>query len=121
MIPRTPFLAIALLAPTSLAAQPFSHSMADCAAVYQNAAQWVAEEANADKLMRATNAWADAAIAQARSEGTPEPHDTMWTRIDTKTEEWEAKGADVFFSQDFRDWTSYCKSFAKAQGIRIEG
>lgn len=109
-----------LLAASPAHAQPYSASMADCAALYQNGAQWVRSDENSARFMRAANAWADAAIARARAEGVRNPRTAMWTRIDAKTGEWERKGAAAFMSQDFRDWAAYCRKFAKARGIKVE-
>ena len=115
------FLAItALLIPTMASAQPYSHSMADCAGIYQNAAQWVDTDESANKLMHAVTQWADAAVTQARAEGISSPEERMWQRIDSKTSEWETKGAGVFFTQDFRDWMQYCRSFAQDRGLSIQ-
>ncbi|MFK7836132.1 MAG: hypothetical protein AB8B60_07920 [Sulfitobacter sp.] len=112
-------LSTALIVPTAAHTQPFSESMADCAALYQNAAQWVNTDESADRLMFAATNWADAAIKQARAEGQLTTSDAIWQKIDSKTESWEAKGQGVFFSQDFRDWTQYCRKFAKDRGVRI--
>ncbi len=111
---------ITLLIPTGTAAQPFSDSMADCAAIYQNAAQWVETDEAADRLMLAATRWAEAAITQARAEGVVQAENSVWTHIDNKTDQWEEKGQTVFFSQEFRDWTQYCRAFAKDRGIAIE-
>lgn len=116
---RTLLLAIALILPTSTGAQPYSESMVDCASVYQNAAQWVNSDESADKLMHAAIHWAEAALAQSKAEGAPVSSDVIWQRIDGKTEKWEAKGGAVFFSQEYRDWTQYCRKFAKARGVSI--
>lgn len=116
---RKLFLTTALVVPTSAGAQPYSESMADCAAVYQNAAQWVKTDESADKMMHAAIQWAEAAVVQARAEGTAVSTDALWQKIDRKTEAWESKGSAVFFSQDFRDWTQYCRRFAADQGVSI--
>ncbi|KIN70772.1 hypothetical protein Z945_3236 [Sulfitobacter noctilucae] len=112
-------LLFVLALPQSTSAQPFSESMADCASVYQNAAQWVKTDDSADRLMSAAVSWAEAAVKQSYAEGQPTTAEAVWEKIDRKTEGWEAKGHKVFFTQDFRDWTQYCRSFAKAQGIAL--
>jgi hypothetical protein len=116
---RSLFLIIAVLIPSGSAAQPYSNSMADCAGIYQNAAQWVTTDSAAGQMMYATTQWADAAIAQAEGEGVDNPEQSMWPRIDQRTTEWEARGSGVYFTQEFRDWMQYCRSFAKNQGINI--
>lgn len=100
-------------------AQPYSESMADCASVYQNAAQWVNTDESADKLMYAAVNWAEAAVVQSKAEGRATTIEAIWEKIDRKTDDWEAKGQGVFFSQDFRDWTQYCRKFAKDRGVSI--
>jgi surface antigen len=116
---RKLLLTIALLMPSSVGAQPYSESMADCASVYQNAAQWVKTDESADKMMHAAIQWAEAAVLQAKAEGAPVSSDAIWQKIDGKTEKWEAKGSAVFFSQEFRDCTQYCRKFAKDRGVSI--
>ncbi|MEO1239044.1 MAG: hypothetical protein AAFW64_05165 [Pseudomonadota bacterium] len=91
--------------------------MADCAALHQNAAQWVRSDDASDRLMGAARAWAAAAVAQAEREGRSIPQSAMWEQIDAKTDAWEAKGAQLFHSTEFADWTAYCQSFAQNQGI----
>lgn len=108
-----------LILPTSVASQPYSESMAECASLYQNAAQWVRTDDMADRLMKAAIQWADAAVTQADAEGRPTDTDVMWQRIDSRTQAWEAMGQGVFSTENFRDWDSYCKSFARARGIRL--
>ena len=102
---------------TPVAAQPFSESMAECAALHQNAAQWVRSDEAVEKLMFATYRWAEAAITQAELEGTADAATAMWAMINRKTVEWEVRGAAVFATDDFRDWTDYCRAFAKDRGI----
>lgn len=105
--------------PALVSAQPYSHSMAECAAIHQNAAQQMSSQERADKLAIVANQWADAAVTQAKVEGIRNPDEIIWEMIDTKTQEWEAKGLKAFLSQDFRDWTAYCRSFAKHTGVDI--
>lgn len=112
-------LPVLFLPLTAQAQQPYSESMADCAALYQNAAQWMDTDDSADRLMHAAIQWADAAVAQATKEGRATTLERVWEQIDRKTEDWEEKGQTVFFTQEFRDWTQYCRSFAQAQGVRI--
>lgn len=101
-------------------AQPFSESMADCAAQMQNAAQWVQSQDKSDALIYAARQWADAAQAQAEAEGASLSDSQLWTKIDGKTEVIEEKGMAYFLTQDWRDWASYCRKFAKSRGIKIQ-
>jgi hypothetical protein len=110
----------ACLAPMAALAQPYSHSMADCAALYQNFAQWVSTEEKADRLMRVARKWAAAAMAQAAREGRPSSEHAIWSRVDRQTEEWERRGPGFLSSRDFKDWAGYCRAFARDQGIDIK-
>jgi len=111
-LPKTLSACTFSLAASTVAAQPYSDSMADCASIYQNAAQWVAADDLAIKLKYAANQWHAAAVSQAIAEGRPQTETQMWDKVDRQTEVWEAKGAAFIMSQEFRDWTAYCKSFA---------
>tara|TARA_R110002110_G_scaffold17648_8_gene75144 strand:+ start:391 stop:771 length:381 start_codon:yes stop_codon:yes gene_type:complete len=113
------FGAVFVLWPAGLLAQPYSESMADCAAIYQNAAQWVESEASAEQLMFAARRWAAAAVVQTAAEGQPMSERGMWDKVDRKTGAWGEKGAMFALTTEFRDWTSYCRSFAKDRGIEI--
>lgn len=102
---------------TTAHAQPYSTSMAQCAALMQNAAGWVDSDQNRDRLMLATRTWHQASIARANVEGVPNAETRMTEVMDWHTANWEKEGAAFFYSQEFRDWTAFCKSFAKAQNI----
>ena len=103
--------------PLAAATQPYSESMADCAAQFQNAAQWMRDADRADALIARTRIWHGAAVAQSAREGRKTSDDAMWAKVDAKTEALEAKGGMYFFSEEFRDWTAYCRSFAKHTGV----
>ncbi len=116
---RVPLILLACALATPATAQPYSASMAQCAALMQNAAQWVESDENADRLMAATRSWHKAAIARAKAEGVQEAQRRMTEVMDRQTALWEAEGAAFFYTEEFRDWTSYCKAFAKAQNIDL--
>ncbi|SIO12579.1 hypothetical protein [Vannielia litorea] len=121
---RTLFLTAAGLAalvlPGTGGAQPFSTSMAECAALHQNAAQWVEGEAEAAALMRVHAGWRDAAIAQAEAEGIADAPARMGALIDDRTGDWEARGLRLFLSREFRDWMDYCRAFAAHRGLGLD-
>jgi hypothetical protein len=114
---KAPVYALLCLLPAGAVAQPFSESMADCAALHQNAAQWVQSDATADRLMLGARVWAEAAMLQSRAEGRDSDEETILAIVDGKTKTWEAKGAAFFLGQEFKDWMAYCRSFAKNRGI----
>lgn len=115
-----PLALFAVTLATSATAQPYSTSMAQCAALMQNAAQWVESDENAERLMAATRGWHKAAVARAKAEGMQDAEARMTAAMDRQTALWEAEGAAFFYTEEFRDWTSYCKAFAKAQKITLE-
>ena len=111
---------LVVLSPAMAVAQPFSESMADCAAQMQNAAQWVQSQDKSDALIYAARQWADAAQTQAGTEGNPLTDAQLWAKIDGKTKAIEAKGMSYFLTQDWRDWAAYCRKFAKAQHVSLQ-
>ncbi|MEW9919664.1 hypothetical protein AB2B41_08620 [Marimonas sp. MJW-29] len=113
------FIIFAFALPTAATAQSYSESMADCASFYQNAAQWVRTDEKAEQIMANTRKWHAAAVTQARAEGRPVTADAMWDKINAKTDAWEAKGLGFAFTQEFRDWASYCRKFAKHTGVDL--
>ena len=112
-------LVILCLCPSALVAQPYSQSMAECAGLYQNAAQWVKTDASSGELLALAGQWAKAAVKQAKHERINDAETTILQHIDATTVEWEEKGPSAFMSQDFRDWTSYCRSFAKHMKLKV--
>ncbi|NNE51227.1 MAG: hypothetical protein HKN30_02370 [Sulfitobacter sp.] len=112
-------IAALLVLPVPLSAQPYSESMADCASFYQNAAQWVRTDEKAEEIMHAVRAWYEAALDQAQAEGRSISADAMWDKIDARTGDWEAKGVYFSFTEEFRDWASYCRKFARHNGIQL--
>lgn len=116
---RSSLTALFIALPGLAAAQPYSESMADCAAFYQNAAQWMRSDEKAETLLEATRVWHAAALDQAQREGRPLSADALWDRIDGKTADLEARGSMFLMSEDFRDWASYCRKFGKSQGIPV--
>lgn len=116
---RLILLLAAILSPAPVAAQPFSESMMDCAAVYHNAAQFMSMKSEQEKLMQISHRWAGKAVAQTTTEGAPLSETVVQDRIDSKTADWKEKGAGVFLTQEFRDWTAYCKAFGHSLGMRF--
>jgi len=103
--------------PITAIAQPYSESMMECAALSQNLAQRIDDDGEAFFMMTATNQWAKAALVQAEKEGRDLDDTALWVLIDAKTAVWKEKGWVFFLSQEFRDWASYCRKFAKHVGV----
>jgi hypothetical protein len=115
-----PFLlGLFVLAPINVMAQPYSESMLECAALYQNSAQFVTSEQASERLLRAARLWADSAYDQSCAEGNPLDPISVWDRIDQKSAEWEAKGPALFFTEEYRDWMKYCRSFAHSRRLNL--
>ena len=111
-------LMVLLSMPAHGSAQPFSDSMADCAAFYQNTAQYVSDD-KVERVMQAARQWADAAIEQRQAEGKSATWDSIWVEIDAQADVWHAQGAKFIMTQEFRDWAAYCRAFAKDRGIDL--
>lgn len=117
---RTTVLAFALaIAATPGNAQSQSASMAQCAALMQNAAGWAQADETANRLKRATRAWHDASVARARAEGMEDAEARMTAAMEEQASAWKAEGAGFFYTQEFRNRAAYCKKFARAEGIDL--
>tara|TARA_R100000322_G_scaffold75912_9_gene47659 strand:+ start:50958 stop:51320 length:363 start_codon:yes stop_codon:yes gene_type:complete len=113
------FVSLLILAPTGAAAQPFSTSMAQCAGIYDSVARFMTDPNRQAELVHAAADWLDAARVQAVGEGVVDPEKTVHATYRVAKAEWEAKGMRIVFSQEFRDWTAYCRSFAADRGIEL--
>ncbi len=113
------FVAAVLAGTGPAAAQPFSQSMAQCAGLYEAAGTMVASEDNRAKLAWAAAAFSEAARVQAGAEGQDDPGAWVNRHQDAMRADWLARGTPAVLSQDFRDWTSYCRKFAKDRGIEL--
>ena len=74
-------LATVLALPVAASAQPYSESMADCASLFQNAAQWVQTDELSDRLMYGAVQWHAAAVSQAKTEREKFSDAGMWEKI----------------------------------------
>jgi hypothetical protein len=90
-----------------------------CGALYAVASGWVRDEAPRERLLIAADAFAAEAETEAGREGRADPPGYVDVTWGAKCEEWSGKGAAYAFSQDFRDWTSYCRALAGHKGIRL--
>lgn len=109
-----------ICATASSASQPISESMVQCAALYGTASGWVQGDSHSARLQRAAGAFVIAAEAQAHEEGWTNPGayvDEMWGY---KNATWGIKGRAYVFTQDFRDWTGYCKALARDRDIALQ-
>lgn len=104
----------------TLAAQPFSKSMAECAGLYAFGRDFIEREETVLLLEFGQAKWMNAAIVQAQSEGVTDPADYVQTAMTAKYEEWSDRGITVVFTEEFGDWMDYCRSFARAQEINLD-
>ena len=118
---RAIFLAVCLLPSIAGAAQPLSKSMAECAGLLSAMKEFNRQESLDNWLDQAVSIWIPAAEWQAAIEGI-DASDTVsyaQTHADAKRDDWVSKGRLVVLSEDFRDWTAYCRKLARAKGIDL--
>ena len=111
------FLAVIVSVAGPVAAQPFSQSMAQCAGLFEAVQRMVPEHESIAKIEAAAAAFLEAAVTEARAEGQDDPEAWVERHRDEMRAEWEEYGGLKVFSQDFVDWTDYCRSFADDRGI----
>lgn len=102
-------------------AQPFSQSMAECAGLHDALSRLTRDSVTRLRTDALAIGWADAAVRRADAEGQRAPDDYVAAFRTAKSEEWQRKGVLIIFSQDFRDWVDYCRSFADHMNIDIYG
>ncbi|WP_375228288.1 hypothetical protein [Roseobacter sp. S98] len=100
--------------------QPISESMVQCGALYAVAAEWVSEGEAQQRLIRMAGVWEDAAYTRAHGEGRAVAGAWVAETWRGKCNYWADKGALYVFTQDFRDWTSYCRALARHEGLDID-
>ena len=108
---------ICLAALPAAAGQPFSQSMAQCAALYKLGADWTRQTGQADRFATAAQAYHAAAIDQAMSESRARPEAWVDLHMAESYAEWRGNGKVWILTEEFRDWAGYCLKFAKARGI----
>jgi hypothetical protein len=108
---------VALSAPA--AAQPISQSMAECAALYSVAGDHVGTLSTAERLYEISEGWFGLAISTARAEGRRAPEAHVGSAYTAKCEEWSDRGRSWAFSEEFRDWTAYCRALGKRHDLDI--
>ncbi|MDV7142449.1 hypothetical protein R3X27_07110 [Tropicimonas sp. TH_r6] len=115
-------LCVALGAVRAEAGQPFSESLVDCAALFTISNRAYPERRHAGKglaLEQLGETFLAAAEARARAEGRTDPTGYICDLEAEKTAAWDSRGAFFVFSEEFRDWTSYCRSLSDHLGISL--
>lgn len=104
------------------AGQPISESLVDCATLVTLSNRAFPDRLNTSKgraLDRAGRRLLDAARDQARAEGRADVRAHVAALAIAKAETWDAKGTAYVFTQDFRDWMSYCRSLSNHMDIAL--
>lgn len=116
---RRSILVLSLSATPLLASQPISKSMAECAGLIGAMEAMTETPDRADWLRQAKGRWQALAVDQAEREGLARAQDVTLTHAKAKQDEWLDKGLMLVFSQDFRDWSSYCRKLGRAKGLKL--
>ena len=110
-------LILCLTALPATASQPISKSMAQCAGLLFAMEHLVESPDRAYWLGAAAARWTNHATKRAKAEGRPAR--TIPTEVDASKQDWLGKGATFVFTEDFRDWISYCRKLGKASGLEL--
>ncbi|MEL6596970.1 MAG: hypothetical protein AAFQ47_13600 [Pseudomonadota bacterium] len=102
------------------ATQAYSESLMDCAVLFNTSNRINPERADHGKglaLSRIAEALEKAAHDQAVNEGQDAPESYLSQLKASKISHWDGKGLTYVFSDEFRDWMTYCRKFAGHLGI----
>ena len=102
------------------AAQAYSESLMDCAVLYDTSNRIDPARANHGKglaLSRIAEALEKVAYDQALIERQDNPVAYLARLKSDKISHWDAKGITYIFSDEFKDWMTYCRKFAGHLGI----
>lgn len=117
------FCAIAAAAPAPVAAQqPYSESLVDCAAIFTTTNRRFPERAEGEKgrrLQAVGDKLIVAALDQAKKEGVSDPGAHVNELYAAKSAKWDDRSLMFIFSEEFRDWASYCRKFTAHLGIDL--
>lgn len=105
-----------------LAQQPYSESLVDCASLYTISNRAFPERATSEKgakLQEMERVLLWAAIEQAQKEGHADALSHVNDLSARKAAHWDSKGLRFIFSDEFRDWMSYCRKFTAHLGIDL--
>ncbi|RKF16961.1 hypothetical protein D6850_05390 [Roseovarius spongiae] len=104
------------------ASQPISESFVQCAQLYDLSNRYDPSRRSTEKgamLEQAAAKFMTGAQSEARKEGRSDVSEYLAHMAETKAADWDAKGRSYVFTQDFRDWMSYCRSLARSRGIKL--
>ncbi|WP_135503345.1 hypothetical protein [Roseovarius aestuariivivens] len=115
-------VAIGLGSPVN-AGQPISESLMDCAALYTMSNRLVPARPltrKGEKLEQAAAVLQAAAERQAIIEGQANPRDYVARLCPQKQAHWDKRGAMIVFSEEFREWMTYCRSLSRHLDLRLQ-
>ena len=110
-------LAALALAPAGQAGQTISKNMVECAALMDVASLHVSDPERLAELNRAATVWALSAAEQAKREGGLAGDLSL--AFTARKRAWLEAGAGFAFSQEFRDWASYCRALAMRYDVDV--
>lgn len=110
--------AIAFAGP-AFAAQPIYKSMVECGAIYTASAELVRSKPKKDLLITAAQVWRAEAVSAVAAARMPDAQSYVAMMHGEKLRLWRGKGSYAALTQEFRDWTAYCRSLADARGITL--
>ena len=104
------------------AKQPISESLVDCAALFTISTRAFPERqtAKARALNNAATTLTRAAQTRAATEEQSDPQGYVDKLLREKRAKWDARGVNFIFSEEFREWASYCRSLSKHLGISLK-
>lgn len=100
-----------LFAAPAQAGQPIYVSMAECAGIFDALISQISPSPRRERIEIAQENWVKAANAEAGRD--------VRKLIAEKSALWFAKGASVVYTEEFEDWSNYCRSLAKHKKLQI--
>lgn len=91
--------------------------MAECGALMDVTSLHIREPDRKKRIERAAQVWAEAAAKQADAEGWLAGD--LTSAYTTKRNEWGALGPAFMHTQEYRDWTSYCRALAFRYSVDV--
>lgn len=107
----------------AVASQPYSQSLAQCAALIDQPSRLSPHRATRTQKGRAlavlSERFVAEAVVQAGREGNADPEAAVATLYAAAAGDWDARGLRFFFTNEARDWIDYCRSFGLELGIDL--
>ncbi|MDF0597074.1 hypothetical protein [Psychromarinibacter halotolerans] len=118
---RFVIIAMLLVATPSGAGQPYSQSLAQCAALMDLSNRRAPDRRSGGKGMRMTaarDAYYAAAVAQAAREGHGDGLKRVAALYADAAADWDGRGMLFVFSEEAQDWFRYCGKLAAHLGFQ---